>query len=78
MKELIDTFELVNNLYGDGKPKCIIANTVKGHGIPVWERRSSSCIVIIASSSTTRIFDMVIYLPHEVGIPLSLPCHGHW
>ena len=37
MKELIDTFELVNNLYGDGKPKCIIANTVKGHGIPVWE-----------------------------------------
>ena len=37
MKELIDTLELVNNLYGDGKPKCIIANTVKGHGIPVWE-----------------------------------------
>jgi transketolase len=37
MKELVDTFELVNNLYGDGKPKCIIANTVKGHGIPVWE-----------------------------------------
>jgi transketolase len=32
-----DTFELVNNLYGDGKPKCIIAHTVKGHGIPVWE-----------------------------------------
>jgi transketolase len=37
MKELVDTFELVNNLYGDGKPKCIIAHTVKGHGIPVWE-----------------------------------------
>ena len=37
MKELVDTLELVNNLYGDGKPKCIIAHTVKGHGIPVWE-----------------------------------------
>ena len=37
MKEILDTLELVNNMYGDGKPKCIIAHTVKGHGIPVWE-----------------------------------------
>ena len=37
LTELVDTFDLVNNLYGDGKPKCIIAHTVKGHGIPVWE-----------------------------------------
>ena len=37
LTELVDTFDLVNNLYGDGKPKCIIAHTVKGYGIPVWE-----------------------------------------
>jgi len=43
MKELVDTLELVNNLYGDGKPKCIIAHTVKGHGIPVW--KASTCII---------------------------------
>jgi transketolase len=38
LTELVDTFDLVNNLYGDGKPKCIIAHTVKGYGIPVWEK----------------------------------------
>jgi transketolase len=37
LSELVDTLDLVNNLYGDGKPKCIIAHTVKGHGIPLWE-----------------------------------------
>jgi len=37
MREVVDTLELANNLYGDGKPKCIIAHTVKGHGIPSWE-----------------------------------------
>jgi transketolase len=37
MREIVDTLELANNLYGDGKPKCIIAHTVKGHGIPSWE-----------------------------------------
>ncbi|MBN2075155.1 MAG: transketolase [Dehalococcoidales bacterium] len=37
MAEIINTLELANNLYGDGKPKCIIAHTVKGHGIPSWE-----------------------------------------
>ena len=36
--EIVDTLELANNLYGDGKPKCIIAHTVKGHGIPIWEK----------------------------------------
>lgn len=37
MREIVDTLELANNLYGDGKPKCIIAHTVKGHNIPAWE-----------------------------------------
>ncbi len=37
MREILDTLALANNLYGDGKPKCIIAHTVKGHGIPAWE-----------------------------------------
>jgi len=43
MKEILDTLELVNNLYGDGKPKCIIAHTVKGHGIRYG--RASTCII---------------------------------
>jgi transketolase len=38
LTEIVDTLDLVNNLYGDGKPKCIIAHTVKGYGIPVWEK----------------------------------------
>ena len=38
LAELVDTLDLANNLYGDGKPKCIIAHTVKGHGIPLWEK----------------------------------------
>ncbi len=37
MAEVVDTLDLANTLYGDGKPKCIIAHTVKGHGIPTWE-----------------------------------------
>jgi len=37
MTELVDTLDLINNMYGDGRPKCIIAHTVKGRGIPVWE-----------------------------------------
>ena len=36
--EIVDALDLANNLYGDGKPKCIIAHTVKGHGIPIWEK----------------------------------------
>jgi transketolase len=35
--QIRDALDLANNLYGDGKPKCIIAHTVKGHGIPAWE-----------------------------------------
>ena len=38
LMEILDTLELVNDLYGDGIPKCIIAHTVKGHGIPIWEK----------------------------------------
>ena len=38
LTEIVDTLDLVNNLYGDGKPKCIIAHTVKGYGIPIWEK----------------------------------------
>jgi transketolase len=38
LTEIVDTLDLANDLYGDGKPKCIIAHTVKGHGIPVWEK----------------------------------------
>jgi transketolase len=38
LAEIVDTLDLVNRLYGDGKPKCIIAHTVKGHGIPLWEK----------------------------------------
>ena len=37
MLEILDALDLANKLYGDGKPKCIIAHTVKGHGIPIWE-----------------------------------------
>jgi transketolase len=37
LREIADALDLTNNLYGDGKPKCLIAHTVKGHGIPTWE-----------------------------------------
>jgi len=37
LRQLVETLSLTNNLYGDGKPKCIIAHTVKGHGISRWE-----------------------------------------
>jgi transketolase len=37
MKEIVDALDLTNKLYGDGKPKCIIAHTVKGYGISMWE-----------------------------------------
>jgi len=38
LTEIVDTLDLANHLYGDGKPKCIIAHTVKGHGVPLWEK----------------------------------------
>jgi transketolase len=37
MRQIVDALDLTNNLYGDYRPKCIIAHTVKGHGIPSWE-----------------------------------------
>ncbi len=37
LREICDALDLAANLYGDGKPKCLIAHTVKGHGIPSWE-----------------------------------------
>jgi len=39
--ELIDAFSKANSLAGDGKPKCVIANTVKGKGVPLWEENHS-------------------------------------
>jgi transketolase len=41
LREIVDTLDLACNLYGDGRPKCIIAHTVKGKGIPVWEETHS-------------------------------------
>jgi len=37
LRQIVDTLQLTSNLYGDGKPKCIIAHTVKGHGVSSWE-----------------------------------------
>ncbi len=37
LRQIIDALDLANNLYGDYRPKCIIAHTIKGHGIPAWE-----------------------------------------
>jgi transketolase len=37
MREIVSTLDLAKRLVGDGKPKCIIAHTVKGWGIPSWE-----------------------------------------
>ena len=41
IRQLVDVLDLTNNLYGDGKPKCIIAHTVKGCGISKWEESHS-------------------------------------
>jgi transketolase len=35
--EIVRTLDLSARLYGDGRPKCIIAHTVKGHGVSTWE-----------------------------------------
>jgi transketolase len=37
MREIVDALDLSSRMYGDGKPKCIIAHTVKGYGISGWE-----------------------------------------
>jgi transketolase len=38
MRQILDTLDLTNRLYGDNQPKCIIAHTVKGKGVSNWER----------------------------------------
>ena len=38
MTEIVDALDLTSRLYGDGKPKCLIAHTVKGYGVSNWER----------------------------------------
>lgn len=37
LRQVLDALDLSNRLYGDYRPKCIIAHTVKGHGVPAWE-----------------------------------------
>jgi transketolase len=37
LRSILDALDLAVNLHGDNKPKCIIAHTVKGHGVPLWE-----------------------------------------
>jgi transketolase len=39
--ELMDGFEFAETSVGDGKPKCIIAHTIKGKGVPSWEENHS-------------------------------------
>jgi transketolase len=37
IRQLLDVLDLVHKQYGDNKPKCIIAHTVKGRGVSNWE-----------------------------------------
>jgi transketolase len=37
IRQIVEALDLTTRLYGDYRPKCIIAHTVKGHGIPAWE-----------------------------------------
>jgi transketolase len=37
MREIVSALDMTSFQYGDNKPKCIIAHTVKGHGISHWE-----------------------------------------
>ena len=39
IQQLCDVLDLVVNLQGDGRPKCIISHTLKGKGVPFWEGR---------------------------------------
>lgn len=38
IRQVLDALDLTNNLYGDNRPKCIIAHTVKGRGVSNWEK----------------------------------------
>lgn len=37
MRQILDVLDMTVRMYGDNRPKCIIAHTVKGHGISNWE-----------------------------------------
>ncbi len=37
LRQVVDALDMASRLYGDYRPKCIIAHTIKGHGIPAWE-----------------------------------------
>lgn len=37
MRQIVDVLDLAGRLYGDNRPKCIIAHTVKGYGVSHWE-----------------------------------------
>ncbi len=39
MGQILDALDLSNRMYGDNRPKCIIAHTVKGYGVSHWESR---------------------------------------
>jgi transketolase len=41
MEQILDVLDMVDRQYGDNKPKCIIAHTVKGYGVDVWETMHS-------------------------------------
>ena len=41
LRQLVEVLDLVSKQYGDGRPKCIIAHTVKGYGISKWEEAHS-------------------------------------
>jgi len=37
LRQIVDALDLSARLYGDNRPKCIIAHTVKGYGVSSWE-----------------------------------------
>jgi transketolase len=39
LAQLADTLDMTDNMFGDGRPKVIIAHTIKGRGIPYFEER---------------------------------------
>lgn len=41
LRQLVEVLDLADKLYGDGRPKCIMAHTVKGYGISKWEEAHS-------------------------------------
>ena len=37
IRQVVEALDLAARMYGDYRPKCIIAHTVKGYGVPAWE-----------------------------------------